>query len=346
MIRCKWTPAAWALVLLVLAGNDSVAFAVPPPTGPSPHHPRFDRAFDVSHFIRGNLHTHTNLSDGDTSPSTVIAWYRDHGYGFLALTDHNLLSDPSAYASLQGPDFVLVAGEEITMTGDGRQVHVNALCTRETIQGGAYSSASEALTAAETSIREQGGVALVNHPNFDWALGTIDIPAIRGAHLLEIASGHPYVHSMGDGAHPSHEHFWDLALTAGESLMAVAVDDAHHYIQSADPPAYPGIGWVEAFAAETTPNAICNALRAGLLYASTGAELRRIVVRDDRYTIEPEEPGAKVVFVGDGGRVLRSNRTWGVATYQLRGDEKYVRARIEVSGGGQAWTPAVRVLME
>jgi hypothetical protein len=35
-----------------------------------------------------------------------------------------------------------------------------------------------------------------------------------------------------------------------------------------------------------------------------------------------------------------------VATYQLRGDEKYVRARIEVSGGGQAWTPAVRVLME
>jgi hypothetical protein len=74
MIRYRRTPAPWALALLVLAGGDSVALGVPPPTGPSPHHLRFDRAFDVSHFIRGNLHTHTNLSDGDTSPSTVIAW--------------------------------------------------------------------------------------------------------------------------------------------------------------------------------------------------------------------------------------------------------------------------------
>jgi hypothetical protein len=41
---------------------------------------------------RGNLHTHTLWSDGDGFPEMVAEWYRDHGYHFLALSDHNLLS--------------------------------------------------------------------------------------------------------------------------------------------------------------------------------------------------------------------------------------------------------------
>lgn len=42
---------------------------------------------------RGNLHTHTFWSDGRAFPEEAIAWYRDHGYHFLALSDHNVFQD-------------------------------------------------------------------------------------------------------------------------------------------------------------------------------------------------------------------------------------------------------------
>jgi hypothetical protein len=40
---------------------------------------------------RGNLHTHTLWSDGDGFPEVVAQWYRDAGYNFLSLSDHNVL---------------------------------------------------------------------------------------------------------------------------------------------------------------------------------------------------------------------------------------------------------------
>ncbi len=41
---------------------------------------------------KGNLHTHSLWSDGDDFPEMIAAWYADRDYNFLALTDHNLLS--------------------------------------------------------------------------------------------------------------------------------------------------------------------------------------------------------------------------------------------------------------
>ncbi len=41
---------------------------------------------------KGNLHTHTLWSDGNDFPEMVAAWYVEHGYNFLALSDHNVLS--------------------------------------------------------------------------------------------------------------------------------------------------------------------------------------------------------------------------------------------------------------
>lgn len=43
-------------------------------------------------WFKGNLHTHTLWSDGDDFPEMIAEGYRDHGYHFLALSDHNLLS--------------------------------------------------------------------------------------------------------------------------------------------------------------------------------------------------------------------------------------------------------------
>ena len=48
---------------------------------------------------KGNLHTHTLWSDGNDFPEMVAEWYRTHGYDFLALSDHNILSEGEKWMS-------------------------------------------------------------------------------------------------------------------------------------------------------------------------------------------------------------------------------------------------------
>ena len=40
-------------------------------------------------WFKGNTHTHSYVSDGDTSPPEVCAWYAAHGFDFVCMTDHN-----------------------------------------------------------------------------------------------------------------------------------------------------------------------------------------------------------------------------------------------------------------
>ncbi|MBL9173696.1 MAG: hypothetical protein JNL10_09195 [Verrucomicrobiales bacterium] len=49
---------------------------------------------------KGNLHTHTLWSDGDEFPEVVAEWYRDQGYHFLALSDHNVLLEGERWINL------------------------------------------------------------------------------------------------------------------------------------------------------------------------------------------------------------------------------------------------------
>lgn len=41
---------------------------------------------------KGNIHTHTFWSDGNDFPEMAAEWYRTNGYNFLAISDHNVLS--------------------------------------------------------------------------------------------------------------------------------------------------------------------------------------------------------------------------------------------------------------
>ncbi len=44
-------------------------------------------------WYRGNIHTHSLWSDGDDYPEMIALWYREQGYDFLSLSDHNILSN-------------------------------------------------------------------------------------------------------------------------------------------------------------------------------------------------------------------------------------------------------------
>ena len=300
---------------------------------------------DVGSFLKGNLHTHSNLSDGDAPPEQVYSFYRDHGYAFLVLTDHNSRTDPAAYRDVLRPGFVMIPGEEVTTLGAGKPVHVNAICSRATIGGGAFDTTREALSWAVARVKEQDAIALVNHPNFDWTLTAEDLPAAHGADLLEIWSGHPYVNSEGDALRPSHEAIWTRALDAGETFAGVAVDDTHNFTDpSKEPSAKPLRAWVEVFGSQVNEGAICDGIRRGRMYASSGPKLARVVVKDDAIAITVTAP-AKVEFLGREAAALATvdAAANGEARYTLRGGEGYVRARVTGADGKRAWTQAYRV---
>ena len=42
-------------------------------------------------WYRGNTHTHSLWSDGDAAPEAVVHWYRERGYDWLSITDHDVL---------------------------------------------------------------------------------------------------------------------------------------------------------------------------------------------------------------------------------------------------------------
>jgi hypothetical protein len=55
---------------------------------------------DGPRWWKGNLHTHTFWSDGDDFPERVVQWYKEHGYHFLCLSDHNRLSVGQAWMAV------------------------------------------------------------------------------------------------------------------------------------------------------------------------------------------------------------------------------------------------------
>ena len=70
-------------------------------------------------WYKGNLHTHTTLSDGAHTPDEVIEIYRAKGYDFLALTDHRQLSMPETVRGM-----LLTGGVEFDYMLDDECIHI------------------------------------------------------------------------------------------------------------------------------------------------------------------------------------------------------------------------------
>lgn len=298
-------------------------------------------------WYRGNLHTHTINSDGDSSPWDVMAWYKRNGYQFLAITDHNTFTDPAHFDSNPNDNFLLLGAEEVT---NEKTVHVNAIGISRVIPAQRGSTVTELLQASIDAIRAQGAVALINHPNFRWAFTATEMLPVKGPVLLEIASGHPTVNHSGDGLVPATEQMWDQLLSAGVRVFAVAVDDAHNFRQEFSlERANPGRAWVVVRAPSLTREHIVAALNAGEFYASSGVELKDIVSTSSSMSVEIQTASPiqsakhyRVVFIGKNGRELAVSRD-NPAQYIFNGNEGYVRARIEDSAGLRAWTQPVSV---
>ncbi len=77
---------------------------------------KYDVSAQTLRWFKGNLHTHTINSDGNSSPNTVVQWYKEDGYNFCVLTDHNFLTKTEGLNQIFSAEgkFIVIPGEEIT----------------------------------------------------------------------------------------------------------------------------------------------------------------------------------------------------------------------------------------
>ena len=299
-------------------------------------------------WYKGNTHTHTLNSDGDSTPEEVVRWYREHGYQFLVLTDHNFLTSVDALNALHGADerFLVIKGEEVTDKFADKPLHLNGLDVAELVMPQKGTSVVDTLQRNVNAIRKVQGVPHINHPNFGWAVTAEELRQVENNKLFEIFNGHPHVNNQGGGGIAGLEAAWDHILTSGQMLYGIAVDDAHVFKQPWDRnAARPGQGWVVVRSERLHPRAILEAMERGDFYASTGVELSELQTNEQEIAITiKEDPTAKyrIQFIGKGGKLLKEEIT-SPARYQIRGDEGYVRGKVLDSNGLIAWTQPVKV---
>ena len=70
----------------------------------------------VKRYLKGNLHTHSNISDGFLSAQEMADLYRENGYQILCMTDHNVIVD---HSDKNTEDFLMLTGVEINTSQVG-----------------------------------------------------------------------------------------------------------------------------------------------------------------------------------------------------------------------------------
>ena len=294
-------------------------------------------------WYKGNLHTHTTESDGDADPVWVANWFKEHGYDFLVLSDHN----HRTILDQEIDGLLMVPGEEVTaqIKMGETPIHITGIGVTRVVEPTDGNDIVGTLQANVNSIREAGGIAQINHPNFRWAFDHTHISQVRGASLLEVHNSHPQNNIYGAPGKPSDEEIWDRVLSSGRVLFGTATDDSHNYHDWHPSMSNPGRGWVMVAAKELSVSSIVEALTTGDFYFSTGVSLVSDVTTKTEITLEIEEEKDfiyKTIFSGQNGDVL-SQSVGASATYKITGNETYVRATIYSSSGGKAWTQPVFV---
>ncbi len=335
MSRLRLAVYSCAILLFVVALSNPAAIQSNSPLTP-PNQP-------VLRWYKGNTHTHTLNSDGDSTPDEVVRWYREHGYNFLVLTDHNFVTSVDGLNALHAADekFIVIKGEEVTDTFDKKAIHVNGLNIARKIQPQGGKTVVDALQRNVDAIRAASGVPHINHPNYEWAITADDLRQVENNRLFEIYNGHHLVNNLGGGGLPGLEEMWDQILSHGKLLYGIAVDDAHTFKQPwKKDSAQPGRGWVVVRAESLSTEQVLAALERGDFYASTGVELAdlRVDTREMAVTIKQDGLSKyRTLFIGKRGQILNEVIT-NPAVYRFRGDEIYVRAKVIESNGKVAWT--------
>ena len=290
-------------------------------------------------FWRGNLHTHSNRSDGALPPEEVCRRYRAEGYDFLALTDHFIgqygypIVDTVPFRT---EGFTTLLGAELHSgpMANGELWHILAVglppdfappaAPDFRVHPGMESGAEIAARAVAA-----GAFVAIAHPQWS-GLTLADARGITAAHAVEV-----YNHGCATGCDRADGFsIADLLLTEGRALTLIATDDAHF-----TEPDHFG-GWVMVKAMENTPEALLAALKSGAFYSSQGPELRDIRLEEGRVVVESSAV-VSVILQGKGSAaraVHGHSMTRAELALERFAASPWLRVTVIDAGGKRAWS--------
>jgi len=290
-------------------------------------------------FFRGNLHTHSTLSDGILDPAEVCRRYKAEGYDFIALTEHfiGLFDFPIAdTVPYRDAEFTTILGAELHSGAqeNGELWHILAVglpadfappATKFFMADDSQETGPEIAERA----RAAGAYVAVAHPHWS-GLTLNDARSIEAAHAVEA-----YNHGCAMGCDRADGfHTLDLLLAEGRRLNLIATDDAHF-----SEPDHFG-GWVMVKAETNTPEALVDSLKAGAFYSSQGPELRDIRITDRH--VEVDSSSVVSVIVQAHGNKARSvhgtSMTGGRLPLNLFEGSPWIRVTVIDAAGRRAWS--------
>jgi hypothetical protein len=292
-------------------------------------------------FWRGNLHTHSNLSDGAMTPDQVVEAYKSAGYDFLQLSEHFLerfhwpLADTRR---LRANNFTTLIGAELhaMSTSVGELWHIVAAGLPLD-----FPAPTENETGPQLAERARAAGAFVAIAHPAWSqLNIEDGRALAAAHAVEIYNhGCAVECDRGDGF-----YLLDQLLNEGRRLNAIATDDAH--FRHGDYDAFGGFVMVKSETLE--PEAILSGLKAGAFYSSQGPRIHDVAVTKSEVHVECSPVDSVAIVTGTSRGLTRVGRAVTQATFDVANTAKLSWSEVDpepwfrivvIDGAGKkAWT--------
>lgn len=245
--------------------------------------------------------------------------------------------------------FLIIQSEEISDHFEGKPLHMNATNIQNKIEPQGGNSVVEVLQNNLDAVIKQRDeldipmIAHVNHPNFYYAISLDDMIALRNEKYFEVYNGHHLVNNSGDSTHMSTERMWDLINIAYVDknlpmMYGIATDDSHNYHVKGRKWSNSGRGWIEVQADSLHPKALIEAMEIGAFYASTGVELKEIILDNNKLFIEVNQETEviyKIAFIGCKKGKTEPEELMSVegnkASFELTNNLLFVRCKITSS---------------
>ncbi|WP_221567214.1 CehA/McbA family metallohydrolase [Alkalihalobacillus sp. TS-13] len=164
-------------------------------------------------WYKGDLHLHSNHSDGAFTVSEVVDNVREAGLQFLALTDHNTFSQNVQYPIVE--DHAIIPGVELT-TNKG---HANFYGVPKPFLDFRCKTKEDVQEKWDEGIAN-GSIVSINHPHcnfcpWEWGLDNFQVKVIE----------------IWNGPWSQHNHatleWWDNQLQQGKRIVAIGGSDTH-----------------------------------------------------------------------------------------------------------------------
>lgn len=292
-------------------------------------------------FYKGNLHSHTTVSDGKLTPEESKKAYKERGYQILAFTDHEGYRnhqelDDGEFITLPALEVSLNEGSRDRLLPEDKTYHINLYDTRprrrtdeelaDLLPRVSYQD-RDGLNDYLYRMKESGFLACYNHPY--WSMQTFeDYKDLRHLWGMEI-----YNHGCElDGMYGYHPQAYDEMLRRGMKITCLATDDNHNQYPFEDPLCDSFGGFTMIKALRLTHGAVIEALERGDFYSSMGPEFYSLYIEGDELVVVTS-PVTRI-YVMTAGRncpqkTARPGETICSARFPLNGKEGYIRVQIQ-----------------